>query len=132
MIASISQKLIVTYVVGGAQHDFGSSEPLGYDVDVTGNSGGSSSTSTSSRAEVTDLEFAVSIDQKIARLEISEQDVSRVDVFESTQSLVYERLKVGISQGLSRTNLRDKSGTICGRSGIFLTIACRSASIRSS
>lgn len=52
-------------------------------------------------AEVADLEFAVGIDEQVARLQISVQDVRGVDVLQAAQDLVDEGLKMGIRQGLT-------------------------------
>ena len=44
----------------------------------------------SGQAKVTNLELAVRINQKIARFEISMQNICRVDVLESTEDLIDE------------------------------------------
>ena len=105
----------VTYIVGKAKHNLRGTIPscgdiFGHEPRVTSDSGGSSARGiTSGQAKVTDLEFTVSINQKIARLQIPVQDVRGVDIFESAQGLINEGLKMSVSQGLPRTDLRNES-----------------------
>jgi hypothetical protein len=47
-----------------------------------------------------DLELAIGVDQEISRLEVSMEDVGRVNVLEAAKSLVEERLEVGVRKGL--------------------------------
>jgi len=48
----------------------------------------------SRQAEVTDLQVAVTVDQKVLRLQISVEDVRTMDVLQATQDLVQEELNV--------------------------------------
>ncbi len=74
---------------------------FGHEPGVTSDSGGSSARGiTSGQAKVTDLEFTVSVNQKITGLQIPMQDVRGVDIFESAQGLINEGLKMSVSQGL--------------------------------
>ena len=51
--------------------------------------------------KVGDLEFAVGVDEQIARFEIAVQHVGAVDVLQTAQDLVDEGLEVGIRQRLA-------------------------------
>lgn len=51
---------------------------------------------TSSQAEIADLQLTVCVDQKITGLEITMEDVCRVNVLETAKDLVDERLEVRI------------------------------------
>lgn len=85
-----------------AQHDFRGSVPSGGDIlghvpriflRVHGKAPG--------QPKVADLEFAVGVDEQVAGLEITVQDVCRVDVLEAAQDLVDEGLEVSVGQGLA-------------------------------
>lgn len=58
----------------------------------------------SGQTEVADFEFAIGVDEQVSRFQVSVEDICRVDIFEATQDLVYERLEVGICQRLARSN----------------------------
>ena len=51
--------------------------------------------------KVTDFELTVCVHEKIAGLEISMQDVGRVDIFQTAEDLIDERLEVRVGQGLA-------------------------------
>ena len=55
-------------------------------------------------SKVANLEFAIGVDQQIARLQVAVKDVGRVDVFEPSADLIDEVLKVGVGQGLLGSN----------------------------
>lgn len=103
---------MVTYIVRKAEHDFWGAVPasrdiFGHEALVAGSSRSSTTwTVTSGKAKVTNLQFAVRIDEQVSGFEIAVKDIGRVDIFKPTQSLVNERLKVGISERLSRTDLK--------------------------
>jgi hypothetical protein len=63
---------------------------------------------TSSKSKVANLQLAISVDQQIARLQITMKDISRVDVFQSAENLVDERLEVGVGEGLAGTDNRSE------------------------
>lgn len=48
------------------------------------------------KTKVTNLELTVGIDEEVARLEISVEDIGGVDVLEAAEDLVDERLEVSI------------------------------------
>lgn len=56
---------------------------------------------STSQTEVTNLEFAVGIDQQVAGFQITVQNVRRVNILETTENLIDEGLEVGISQRLA-------------------------------
>lgn len=57
-----------------------------------------------SQTKVANLEFAVGIDEQVAGLEVSVQDIGGVDIFETAENLVNKGLEVGVGQGLAGTN----------------------------
>jgi hypothetical protein len=54
--------------------------------------------------KVADLQLTVRIDKQIAGLQISVEDIGRVDVLQATKNLVDEGLEMGIRQRLPRTD----------------------------
>lgn len=58
----------------------------------------------SCQTKIADLEFAVGVHEEITGLEIAVEDVGRVDVLETAQDLVYERLEVGVGERLTRAD----------------------------
>lgn len=56
--------------------------------------------------EIANLELAVRIHEEVTGLEVAMQYTSRVDVFQTAERLVDERLEVRVREGLARTNLR--------------------------
>jgi len=103
----------MTDIVGEAQHDFGRSVPARGDIfshePLVASSPGSSPTRsvTPSKTEIANFEFAICVDKKISWLQIAVQNVGRVDIFQTTKSLVNERLEMGIGQWLARTDLHN-------------------------
>jgi len=61
-------------------------------------------TEASCETEVADLELTVGVDEKIAGLEVTVQHVRTVDVLQTAQDLVDERLEVGVGEGLARAD----------------------------
>lgn len=59
---------------------------------------------TSCQTKIANLEFAVRVDQQISGLQVTVQDIRRVDVLETAQNLVDKRLEVGVGKRLARTN----------------------------
>jgi hypothetical protein len=51
---------------------------------------------SSCETEVTDFELTISIDQEIARLEVTMDDVSGVDVLETAKGLINKRLEMSV------------------------------------
>jgi len=60
--------------------------------------------------KITNLEFAICVDEKISGFEVTVQDVCGVDVFEAAEDLVDEGLVVGVSEGLTGA---DDSVQVC-------------------
>lgn len=93
---------MVTNIVSETEHNFRCPIPARRDVfrhKSLISCGPGSTTArgvTSGKTKITDLEFAISIDQEVTGLEIAVQDVCRVNVFQTAQSLINERLKMGI------------------------------------
>lgn len=56
------------------------------------------------QAKVTDFQLAIGIDQQVTGLQISVQNIGRMDILQSAKNLVDEGLEMGIGQRLSRTN----------------------------
>ena len=56
------------------------------------------------QSKITDLELAVGVDEQIARLEITVQNICRVYVFQATKNLIDEGLEMGVSKGLPGAN----------------------------
>ena len=92
-----------SYVVGETQHDLRSTVPPG--GHVFGHEALISPRFNvviiirlvpSGQTKITDLQLAISVNEEIAWLEISMDDIGRVDVLESAQSLIDKRLKMGI------------------------------------
>lgn len=59
---------------------------------------------TTRETKVTNLKFTIRIDQQVTGLQVTVQDVRRMDVLQTAEDLVDERLKMRIGQGLSGTN----------------------------
>jgi hypothetical protein len=58
---------------------------------ITGSPGSTASWSVATgETEITYLELAIGIDEKITRFKIAMQDIRRMDVFETTKCLVKE------------------------------------------
>jgi len=92
-----------THVVGETQHDLWCSIPPGSDVFGhealvgTGLGTGTSPRRVSSReTEVTDLEFAVGINQEVTRLKVAVNNVSGVNVLETAKGLINKRLEMSV------------------------------------
>ena len=56
---------------------------------------------TPGQTEIANLELAIGVNEQVARLEITVQHVSTVDVLETAEDLVNEGLEVRIGQGLT-------------------------------
>lgn len=87
--------------MAGVQDDFRSSVPPGHHVL---GEGGSGLLVTSGQTEVTNLEIAVFVEEQVAWLQISVNDVGAVDIEAASEQLVHEVLAVVVSQILSRVN----------------------------
>ena len=59
---------------------------------------------SSSQSKIANLQFAVGIDQEISGLQVAMKDIRRVDIFQSAQDLVDERLEMCIGEGLAGSN----------------------------
>lgn len=53
-------------------------------------------TETSRQTKISNLQLAIGIDQQVAGLQVTVQDIGAVNVFETAQDLVDEGLEVGI------------------------------------
>ncbi len=60
----------------------------------------------SRQAKIGNLELAVGVHQKVARLQVTVKYVGAVDVLKTAQYLVDERLEVGVGERLARTDDR--------------------------
>jgi len=100
-----------TDVVGEAQHYLRCSVPARGDIFrhktliSCGPRGAAPRGVAPSKTEIANLEFAISINKQVPRLQVAMQHIGRVDIFQTTKSLIDERLKVGISQRLAGTDL---------------------------
>lgn len=56
------------------------------------------------QAKVANLQFAVRVDEQVTRFEIAMKHIGRVNVFQTTEDLVDERLEMRIGQGLPGAN----------------------------
>lgn len=85
-----------------AQHNLGRTVPSRGDVlrHVSGILLGVDGKATG-KAKVADLELAVGVNEQVAGLQVSVEDVGGVDVLETAQDLVDEGLEVGVGQGLA-------------------------------
>lgn len=94
-----------------AQHDLGSTVPASGDV-----LGHESNvwlcivTESTRQSEITDLELAVGVDEQVAGLQVTVENISRVDVFEAAADLINKVLEVSVGQGLLRSNNLVKVG----------------------
>lgn len=86
----------------------------------------------SGQTKVADLQLAVGIDQQVSGLEVPVQHVGRVDVLQTAQRLVDERLKVCVRQRLTGPDLPSGSAMNHFVGLVSLTMACKSASMSSS
>ena len=66
---------------------------------------------STSETKVADLELTVGVDEEVARLEVTVQDVGGVDVLEAAEDLVDEGLEVRVGERLLRADLRDYQQT---------------------
>lgn len=108
-------------VVGCIEYDLGCSVPSSDDVFSESRSG---LFVAASETEVTDLEVAVLVEQQVARLEISMDDVRGVDVKAASEQLIHEVLAVVVRQVLSRV---DHSVHVClhqVRNDVDILVAC--------
>ena len=67
--------------------------------------------------EIANLELAVRIHEEITGLEVAMQYISRVDVFQTAERLVDERLEVLVREGLAGTNLKNENYSPIGSPG---------------
>jgi hypothetical protein len=58
----------------------------------------------SSETKIADLQFAIGVNEKVTRFQVSMQDIGGVNVLQTAENLVDEGLKVGISKRLPRSN----------------------------
>lgn len=85
-----------------AQHDLGRTVPTC--CDILGHISGvflRVNGETTGQAEVTDLQLTVGIDKQVTGLQVTVQNVGRVDVLETAEDLVDKGLEVGIGQRLT-------------------------------
>jgi hypothetical protein len=114
---------VIPHVVGKAEHNFWSPVPpscdiFGHEALVAGRLGSAAvGAVTSGQPKVTDLEFAIGIDEKVARFEIPVKHIRRMDVFQTAKGLIQEGLKMGVSERLSRAYLSTRH-----RSGLFVRL----------
>ena len=58
----------------------------------------------SCQTEIANLELAIGVYEKITRLEVAVEDVGRVDVLQTAENLVDERLEMCVGEGLAGSN----------------------------
>ena len=96
-----------THIICKAQHDFRCPVPPGRDIlsheplIACRFRCAATRRIPSCQTKVTNFEFAVSIDEQIARLEVAMKNICGVDIFQPTERLVEERLEMGVSEWLS-------------------------------
>jgi len=56
---------------------------------------------SSGQSKITNLQLAIGVHQQVTRLQITVKNIGRMDVFQSTEDLVDETLKMRIGEGLS-------------------------------
>lgn len=95
----------MTHVVRKVEHDLGRAIPPHRDV-FGQNLVRRCLAEPACLPEIANLEVAVHIHEEVAGLEVAMQHISRVDVFQTAERLVDERLEVRVRKGLARTNLR--------------------------
>lgn len=99
------------HIICKTQHNFRRSVPPGchvfrHETLVPGSPGGSTSRSVPPReSKITNLEIAVSIDEKISWLEVPMKDIGGMYIFQAAKGLVNESLEVRVGERLSRSNL---------------------------
>lgn len=88
-----------------AQHDLGSTVPTGSDIfcHVTGVLLGINR-EASCETKVANLELTIGVDEQISWLQISVEDVGRVNIFKTAENLVNEGLEMGIGKRLAGTD----------------------------
>lgn len=59
---------------------------------------------TTGQTEIANLQLAIRVDEKVSGLQITVQNVGRMDVFETAEDLVNEGLEMGVGEGLSGAN----------------------------
>lgn len=107
-----------THVVRETQHDFRRAIParrdvLGHESLIARSLGRATTGRVSTReAKVTDLQFAVRVNEQISWLEVAVQDVRGMDVLQSAERLVDERLEVRIGEWLSGADLISARGEL--------------------
>ena len=63
---------------------------------------------SSCQTKVANLELAVGVNEEVARLKISMEDVGRVNVLQTAQDLVDKGLEVGVCEWLTRADDRSQ------------------------
>jgi virulence-associated protein VapD len=108
----------------GIQNDFRSSVPS---RNYIFSECGSGLFVSSSQTKVTNLEVAVFVEQKVAWLEISVDDIRAVDVKTSSKQLVHEVLRVVVGQILARVDDSMHVGLhqVCDDVNVFVASGCR-------
>lgn len=61
---------------------------------------------TSGETKVADLQFAICVDQQVTRLQVSMEDIGRVNILQSAQDLIDEGLEMRVRQRLTRSDDR--------------------------
>lgn len=55
----------------------------------------------SGETKIANLQLAVGVDEEVSGLQVTVEDIGRVDVLETAENLVDKRLEVGVGQGLA-------------------------------
>ncbi len=99
-----SEKKNVTHVVCKAEHNLRCAIPprrdiFGHEPLLLG------LIKPAGKSKIANFELAIRVDEQVARLEIAVQHVGRVDVFQTAERLVDERLEVRVRERLAGADL---------------------------
>jgi len=99
------QSVPATHIVCLAEHDLGRTIPPIHDVIGHEPRRQPRVVEPACQSEIANLKLAVRVHEQVARLEVAMHHIGRVDVFQTTENLVDERLEVRVREGLAGTDL---------------------------
>src|SRR6266702_1403594 len=102
--ATIDQRDYHTHVVRKAEHNLGGAVPPRRDV-LCHKALLLRLVEPAREPEIANFELAVRVHEQVARLEVAVEHISRVDIFQTAQRLVDERLEVRVREWLTGTDL---------------------------
>jgi len=108
----------VTHIVCFAEHDLGRTIPPIHDVIGHEPRRQLRVDELAREPKIANLELAVLVHEQVSRLEVAMHRTSRMDVFQTAESLVDERLEVRVRKGLAGTDLEVKVGAFSVRSSV--------------